>query len=194
MCSSCFSKDHLDKLSHPFLALVSLDLTATRENYKSPSYLKSFHDLQGIAMVWFSHPFSLTGSSFSVSHLYGWAFAPGSILNLVFSLPAVLWEHIKIKIVLICTHKLASHFPQLARCNPLQCSCRENPRNGGVWWAAVYGVAQSRTWLKRLSSSSKTSSSRELVTSNEHVKNRIHISLPKLTLLLLTLHFLSALS
>ncbi|XDA81077.1 hypothetical protein R6Z07F_011053 [Ovis aries] len=38
--------------------------------------------------------------------------------------------------------------------NPLQCSCLENPRDGGAWWAAVYGVAQSRTWLKRLSSSS----------------------------------------
>ena len=42
--------------------------------------------------------------------------------------------------------------------NPLQCSCLENPRDGGAWWAAVYGVTQSRTRLKRLSSS--TSSSR----------------------------------
>ena len=41
--------------------------------------------------------------------------------------------------------------------NPLQCSCLENPRNGGAWWAAIYGVAQSRTWLKRLSSSSSNS-------------------------------------
>ena len=38
--------------------------------------------------------------------------------------------------------------------NPPQCSCLENPRDGGAWWAAVYGVAQSRTRLKRLSSSS----------------------------------------
>ena len=38
--------------------------------------------------------------------------------------------------------------------NPLQCSYLENPRDGGTWWAAVYGVAQSRTQLKRLSSSS----------------------------------------
>ena len=38
--------------------------------------------------------------------------------------------------------------------NPLQCSCLENPRDGGTWWVAVYGVAQSRTRLKRLSSSS----------------------------------------
>ena len=41
--------------------------------------------------------------------------------------------------------------------NPLQCSCLENPRDGGAWWAAVYGVTQSRTRLKRLSSNSKVS-------------------------------------
>ena len=39
--------------------------------------------------------------------------------------------------------------------NPLQCSCLENPRDGETWWAAVYGVAQSWTRLKRLSSSSR---------------------------------------
>ena len=37
--------------------------------------------------------------------------------------------------------------------NPLQCSCLENPRDGGAWWAAVYEVSQSRTQLKWLSSS-----------------------------------------
>ena len=41
--------------------------------------------------------------------------------------------------------------------NPLQCSCLENPRDGGAWWAAVYGVAPSWTWLKQLSSSSSSS-------------------------------------
>ena len=41
--------------------------------------------------------------------------------------------------------------------NPLQRSCLENPRDGGAWWAAVCGVAQSRTRLKRLSSSSSSS-------------------------------------
>ena len=38
--------------------------------------------------------------------------------------------------------------------NPLQCSCLENPRDGGAWWAAICGVAQSWTRWKRLSSSS----------------------------------------
>ena len=41
--------------------------------------------------------------------------------------------------------------------NPLQCSCLENPRDGEAWWAAIYRVAQSRTRLKRLSSSSSSS-------------------------------------
>ena len=50
------------------------------------------------------------------------------------------------------------HFPFLFSCigegngNPLQCSYLGNPRDGGAWWAAVYGVAQSQTRLKRLSS------------------------------------------
>ena len=38
--------------------------------------------------------------------------------------------------------------------NPLQCFCLENPRDRGAWWAAIYGVAQGRTWLKQLGSSS----------------------------------------
>ena len=44
--------------------------------------------------------------------------------------------------------------------NPLQCSCLENPRDGGAWWAAISGVTQSRTRLKRLSRSNSSSSSR----------------------------------
>ena len=56
------------------------------------------------------------------------------------------------------TERLHFHF-SLSRTgggngNPLQCSCLENPRDGEAWWAAVRGVAQSRTRLKRLSSSS----------------------------------------
>ena len=39
--------------------------------------------------------------------------------------------------------------------NPLQCSCMENPRDVGAWWAVIYGVAQSQTQLKQLSSSSR---------------------------------------
>ena len=58
------------------------------------------------------------------------------------------------------TERLHFHF-SLSRIgegngNPLQCSCLENPKDGGAWWAAVYGVAQSRTRLKQLSSSTSS--------------------------------------
>ena len=60
----------------------------------------------------------------------------------------------------VATDRLYFHFSLShngeGNCNPLQCSCLENPRDSRAWWAAVYGVAQSRTWLKRLSSSSST--------------------------------------
>ena len=47
--------------------------------------------------------------------------------------------------------------------NPFQCSCLENPRDGGAWWAAIYGAAQSWTRLKQLSSSSSSSSKEGLM-------------------------------
>ena len=57
------------------------------------------------------------------------------------------------------TERLHFHFPLFCigggNGSPLQCSCLENPKDGGAWWAAVFGVAQSQTRLKRLSSSSK---------------------------------------
>ena len=56
------------------------------------------------------------------------------------------------------TERLHFHFPLSCigegNGNPLQCSCLENPRDGGAWQAAVHGVAQSQIRLKRLSSSS----------------------------------------
>ena len=57
-------------------------------------------------------------------------------------------------------HDWVTHFHFPLSCigegngNPLQCSCLENPRDRGAWWAAIYGVAQSQTRLKQLSSSS----------------------------------------
>ena len=57
----------------------------------------------------------------------------------------------------VTTERLHFHFSLSctgeASGNPLQCSCLENPRDGGAWWANIYGVAQSWTRLKRLSSS-----------------------------------------
>ena len=51
--------------------------------------------------------------------------------------------------------------------NPLQRSCLENPRDGGAWWAAVYGVAQSWTRMKRLSSSIEDNKSKQHLSGNQ---------------------------
>ena len=74
------------------------------------------------------------------------------------------------------TERLHFHFPLSCtgegNSNPFQCSCLENPRDRGAWWAAIYGVAQSRTWLKWLSSSSneyEMVSCFDLNFSNSHV-------------------------
>ena len=47
--------------------------------------------------------------------------------------------------------------------NPLQCSCLENPRDGTAWWAAISGVTESQTQLKRPSSSSSSMDSKKIV-------------------------------
>ena len=56
--------------------------------------------------------------------------------------------------------------------NPLQCSCLENPRDGGACWAAIYGVAQNRTRLKRLSSSSSSSSIQHIQKQRHYFANK----------------------
>ena len=66
------------------------------------------------------------------------------------------WDHKELD----TTERPHFHFPLSCigegNGNPLLCSCLENPRDGGAWWAAVYGVAQSRTRLTQLSSNSSS--------------------------------------
>ena len=87
---------------------------------------------------WHPTPVLLHGKSHGRRSLVGWS----------------PWGHTESDM----TEWLRFHFPLSCtgdgNGNPLQCSCLENPRDGGAWWAAVYGVAQSRTRLKWLSSSS----------------------------------------
>ena len=66
--------------------------------------------------------------------------------------------------------------------NPLQCSCQENPRDRGAWWAAVYGVAQSQTRLKRLSSSSSSRPSKEKILIQSLVEGEGEVAQSCLTL------------
>ena len=71
---------------------------------------------------------------------------------------------------LVTTERLHFHFSLSCtgegNGNPLQCSCLENRRDGGAWWAATYGVAQSRTRLKWLSSIFLQNGDRQCVESN----------------------------
>ena len=69
--------------------------------------------------------------------------------------------------------------------NPFQCSCLQNPRDGGAWWASVYGVAQSRTRLKQLSSSSNNvlscwnTSSQSILNMSTCVANLLKLCMPE---------------
>ena len=64
--------------------------------------------------------------------------------------------------------------------NSLQCSCLENPRDGGAWWAAIYGVTQSQTQLKQLGgSSSSLARSRKF---QEHIQDRGRVLAPGMSL------------
>ena len=74
-----------------------------------------------------------------------------------------------------------------------QCSCLENPRDGGAWWAAVYGVAQSQAWLKRLSSSSSSNFIQKGSKSGRFCNTYCHILL-LLKLIIYSLHIFSIVS
>ena len=81
-------------------------------------------------IVQLSHSYMTTGKTIALTR---WTFV-GKVLSVLFN--------------------MVSRLVGEGNGNPLQCSCLENPRDGGAWWAAVYGVTQSQTQLKRLSSNS----------------------------------------
>ena len=75
----------------------------------------------------------------------------------------ILWTEEPGGLLSIGLHRVRHDSSDLACMHALEkekaihsCSCLENPVDGGAWWAAIYGVARSRTRLKRLSSSSRT--------------------------------------
>ena len=67
-----------------------------------------------------------------------------------------IYIYIYIKFINVSSRPLCVIYIGAGNGNPLQCSCLENPRDGGAWWAAVYGVAQSRARLKWCSNSSSS--------------------------------------
>ena len=83
-----------------------------------------------------------------------WTKEPGR-LQFVGSLESDMTERLHFHFSLSCIGEGNGNLvPLPGEC--LQCSCLENPKDGEAWRAAVYGVARSRTWLKRLSSSSSS--------------------------------------
>ena len=111
-----------------------LHLLAVQRTLKSllqhPSSKASILQCSAFFIVQLSHPYMTTGKTIALTR---WTFV-GKVMSLLFN--------------------MLSRLVGEGNGNPLQCSCLENPRYGGAWWAAVYGVAQSRTRLKWLSSSS----------------------------------------
>ena len=122
-------------------------------------------------MVQISHPYMTTGKTipltrqnfggkvtsllFNMLSRFVMAFLPRSkhLFLWLQSLSSVILELKKIKSVTVSTVS-PSICHEVMGLDPLQCSCLENPRDGGAWWAAVYGVTRSQTRLKWLSSSS----------------------------------------
>jgi len=133
---SSFENHVLDNVKNPLLFLV---VTFQRGALVLVLQVASFH--LTCFRQWHSTPVLLPGKS------HGWR-------SLVGCSP---WGHEELGM----TERLHFHFSLSCigegNDNPLQCSCLENPRDGGAWWAAVYGVAQSWTRLKRFSSSSSSS-------------------------------------
>ena len=117
-----------------------LDLLAVQGDSQESSPTPQFKSINSSALSfqWHPTPVFLPGKSHGWRRLVGWS--PWG------------WEESD------TTEWLHFHFSLSCigegNGNPLQCSCLENPRDWGAWWAAVYGVAQSLTRLKWLSSSS----------------------------------------
>ena len=147
-----------------------LDLLAVQGTLKS---LLQYHSLKASILlcsaffiIQFSHPYMTTGKTIALtrrtfvgkvmsllfnrlSSIFAWKIPwteePGRLQSME-SLESDMTEWLHFQFSLSCIGE--------GNGNPLQCSCLENPRDGEAWWAAVYGVAQSWTRLKRLSSSS----------------------------------------
>ena len=103
-------------------------------------------------IVQLSHQYMTTRKTIALTR---WTFS-GKVMSLLFNMLSRLF----IAFLPRSKHLLISWLQSPSRegnGNPLQCSCLENPMDGGAWWAAVYGVAQNQTRLKQLRTSSSSS-------------------------------------
>ena len=151
------------RLSLFFITLIILRSTG-QECYKillywhtSPVFLMVKMELwvwgKKLEKYWPSHNIKCVYHQHDFSWCWPWSFGKGKLVR---------FHHWKVTHTFLCREQIwksVTLCPGEGNGNPLQCSCLENPRDRGAWWAAVYGVAQSRTRLKRRSSSSSSSSS-----------------------------------
>ena len=138
--------------SNEYLGLISfrmdrLDLLAVQGTLKSllqhHSSKASILQRSAFFIFQFSHPYMTTGKTIALTK---WTFV-GKVMSLLFNMLSrlVIAFLPRSKCVLISWLQSPS---AEGNGNPLQCSCMETPRDGGAWWAAVYGIAQSWTRLK----------------------------------------------
>ena len=97
--------------------------------------------------LWSSEEKAMASHSSTLAWKIPWMEEPGRLQSMG-SLESDMTERLHFHFSLSCIGE--------GNGNPLQCSCLENPRDGGAWWAAIHWVAQSRTRLKRLSSNSSS--------------------------------------
>ena len=132
-------EEHIPRWGAPFALSWEVKRKAMPKNAQTTSQLHSSHMLAR-RRQWHPTPVLLLGKS------HGWR-------SLVGCSPWGRYES-------DTTEQLPFHFSLSCigegNGNPLQCSCLENPWDRGAWWASVYGVAQSRTWLKQLRRSSSS--------------------------------------
>ena len=106
-----------------WISLQSKELSRVFSNTTVQKH--QFFGSQLFFTVQLSHPYMTTGKTIALTR---WNFV-GKVMSLLFNM-------------------LSRFVTGEGNGNPLQCSCLENPRDGGAWWATVYGVTQSRTQLK----------------------------------------------
>ena len=146
-----------EKILLVHLCALSITCMSSKMKHKCHFFNKAFPDTLNQplpptpnltwVMTWSASPFrrkAMAPDSSTLAWKLPWTEEPGRLQSMG-SLESDTTERLHFHFLLSCIGE--------GNGNPLQCSCLENPRDGGAWCAAVYGVAQSQTRLKRLSSS-----------------------------------------